>query len=182
MRISSFLSAALTTTFMCAIQIPTVLAQENLQMRELFGGKIRLLVPNNFELMPDAARKEKYPGKNAPANALVNRNGDTTTSIAFDHKNLPLEPEQVPELAAPMSQQIAGANKMNSHGVRKLNGVDVLVLDFDSAVPDGTLRNIMAMTSLEGRLLIVSFNCMISRDPGCEKQGEKIIGSLVIAR
>ena len=62
-----------------------------------------------------------------------------------------------------MRQQFASA-KLNSTGMRSINGHDFLVIDVDVPLPDGTNHNHMAITSFEGRMLIISYNCMPSRN------------------
>lgn len=152
-------------------------ADEQLQSRKLLEGKVTILVPSAFKLLSDVDKRVKYPGRNAPAYVLSSVDG--TVNIAFDVKQLPTKPEDLPKIEAPMRQQFAGA-KMNSSGIRKVNGNDLLVFDMDTPAADGTIRNLMVMTSLEGNLLVVSYNCLISRDPGCGALGNQLIGSIVL--
>jgi hypothetical protein len=161
-----------------ALSVATAFAGDDaLQPRKLLDGKVTMLVPAGFTVMADEQRKLKYPGPEAPA--LVLTDESTAVNIALDHKSLPIRPEELPELEATVRKQMEEA-KLNSSGLRKLNGREFAVFDLDSDAPDGTVRNIMAMTSLDGKLLIVSYNCMVSRDAGCGVLGTRLIESIEV--
>ena len=38
------------------------------------------------------------------------------------------------------------------------------------------------MTSLDGKLLVISYNCLISKDAGCDVVGRKIIESIKLTQ
>lgn len=153
------------------------MADESVAKQTLLNGRISMLVPTGFASLSDAAKREKYPGANAPANVLSNSDG--STNLAFDQKEVQFRPEDIVHLEAALRSQFVGA-KINSGGVRKLNGMDFLVFDVDTPAPDGTIRNIMAFTSLDNRLLAISYNCTVSRDKTCGELGHRIIDSIVV--
>jgi hypothetical protein len=72
---------------------------------------------------------------------------------------------------------MAGA-KINSAGVKTINGADFLVFDVTTPAPDGEIRNVMAFASLEGRMLAVSYNCSLARDANCGALGTRLIQSM----
>jgi hypothetical protein len=165
------------TTLLLAGFLAAATAADTLQPRDLLGGKVNLLVPSSLQPMSDAARLEKYPGKNAPAYVLTN--ADTTVNVAFDHKQIPFEPAQIVGLEEPMRQRMSSTAKLNSIGMKKINGADILVIDFDMALPDGgQVHNHMAMTSFEGRMLVISYNCLLNLDSKCAALGPGIIESI----
>jgi hypothetical protein len=151
---------------------------DQLQSRKLLDGKVTMLIPTGFGFLAESKKREKYPGANAPAHVLSNLDG--TVNIAFDHKRAAMKAEEVSKLEDPMRAQFSGL-KIHSGGVRKLNGVEFLVFDMETPAPDGNIRNVMAFTSLEGRLLVVSYNCQPSRDLECGALGNKLIDSIVLA-
>ena len=69
---------------------------------------------------------------------------------------------------------------MNSSGVRKLNGVEFVVFDVDSDAEDARIHNLIALTSLDDRMLLISYNCVISMDSRCGEIGPRIIESIVL--
>lgn len=152
-----------------------VAAGEKLVVRELLDGKVSMLLPADFTPLPEKYRKLKYPGAHAPT--VVMSDESTTVNVALDHKLERLETEHLKELEAEMRQRLKSA-RFNSAGLRKLSGREFLVMDFDTAARDGTIRNILAMTSLDHRLLGISYNCMVDRDPDCGKLGTRLIESI----
>jgi hypothetical protein len=156
---------------------PTAHAEESLASRNLMGGRLTMLVPTSFKLLTDAEKRVKYPGANAPADVLSS--ADTTANIAFDHKPLAFKPEEVPKLEPAVRAQLAGA-KVNSAGMRKLGSTDFLLFDADTPAPDGTIHNLLAFASVDDRLFVVSYNCLVSRDPACGELGKKLIDSIVV--
>jgi hypothetical protein len=168
--------AALVSAILLSVGIAR--AAEPLQSRVLLDGKVTMLVPQNLTFMSEADKRERYPGRNAPAYVLTNE--DWSVNLAFDHKQVPMKPTQVGELEKPMFQQLSGA-KINSSGVRKVNGIDFLVIDADMDMPDeARLHNLITVTSLEGRMLVISYNCLLNFDPACAGVGPRMMQSIVL--
>ena len=155
----------------------SAVAEEQLESRTLLDGKVTMLVPAGFAPMSDEYRQAKYPGGNAPAFVLTDES--TTVNIAMDHKPNAIAPEQIKLLEEPMRQQFASA-KINSAGMSTINGREFLVFDLEVELPDGPNHNHLALTSLEGRLLIVSFNCMPARLANCANLGNRVIESIQV--
>jgi hypothetical protein len=162
-------------TLALLILVGPVAAEEALEARSLLGGKVTVQLPGGFTVMSDEHRKIKYPGANAPSVVLTDES--TTVNLALDHKPLAIAPNQIKELEEPMRQQFASA-KLNFAGMRSINGQEFLVVDVDVPLPDGTNHNHLAFTSFEGRMLIISYNCMLSRDAQCGALGNRVIESI----
>ena len=161
-----------------ALALPA-LAQEKLGLRHLIDGRVTMLVPENFKPLEEKYRLLKYQGANPPTFVL----SDETTrfNLAAELRSVPLQPEELPELAKAMPSQLSHA-KFHAAGLRTLNGHEFAVFDMDTPAMDGTIRNIMAMTSLDGKLLVISYNCLISKDAGCDVVGRKIIESIKLTQ
>jgi hypothetical protein len=161
-----------------ALALPA-LAQEKLELRQLIDDRVTMLVPGNFMPLEEKYRLLKYPGAGAPNFVL----SDETTrfNLAAELKSAPMPPEALPELAKAIPAKLSQA-KFHSAGMRTLNGHEFAVFDMDTPAEDGTIRNIMAMTSLDGKLLVISYNCLISTDAGCDLIGRKIIESIKLTQ
>jgi hypothetical protein len=155
----------------------TAQAAESLASRNLMGGRLTMLVPTSFRLLTDAEKRAKYPGANAPASVLSS--ADTTVNIAFDHKPIAFKPEDISKLEQDVRAKLA-AGALNSAGRKKLGGTDFVVFGTDTDAPDGTISNLMAFASVDDRLFVVSYNCLVSRDPACGDLGKKLIDSIVV--
>ena len=172
MKITRLLLAVL-----CAAATLPAIADEKLESRTLLDGKITMLVPAGYAPLSDEYRQAKYPGGNAPAFVLTDES--TTVNIAMDHKPNAIAPEQIKLLEEPMRQQFASA-KINAAGMRAINGREFLVFDLDVELPDGPNHNLLAITSLECRMLIVSYNCMPARQANCADLGNRVIESVQV--
>lgn len=146
-----------------------------LETLALLNGRVTMSVPAGFAKMGDADRQVKYPGANAPSVVLTNSSGDV--NIALDRKPVAIRLEELKDLEPVIKKQMAGA-KINSSGIRKINGHDFLVIDMDTRAIDATIRNVMAMTSDGGRLLVISYNCPVSKDASCGVLGTQLIDSI----
>jgi hypothetical protein len=104
---------------------------------------------------------------------------DWLVNITFDLKKIPLKPQEVRENEKPMRQTFS-RSKINSSSVRKINGVEFVILNVDIAAGDATVHNLMAMTSLDDRMLLISYNCVLDVDPACGEIGPRIIESIVL--
>ncbi len=123
------------------------------QRRSLLDGRVSMLVPVDFKPMSKDLIGRKYPAGSAPNYVLTS--DDTTVNIAYDVKPLDVRPDQMNEVLASLRQQLT-YGKLQSSGVRKINGTEFAVMEFDVTVGDGNIRNVMAMSSLGGKLLAIS--------------------------
>jgi hypothetical protein len=153
-------------------------AADALQQKTLLDGKVTMLVPASFSKLSDEARRIKYPGTNAPSLVLSNFAGDV--NIALDHKSVELKPEQLKDLESGFRQQMAGAT-INASGIRTINGHQFVVFDMDTPAQDGTIHNLIAMTSHDGRMLVVSYNCSLTKDSACGALGTQLVGSIKLS-
>lgn len=167
---------ALLSILLCSA-LPPAHADAQLKPWVLLGGRVTMLVPQGMALMSDSDKAEKYTNPEPPAYVLSTE--DWLVNITFDLKKIPMKPAEVRENEQMLRQAFPGA-KINSSGVKKLNGADFVVVDLDADVPDGTVHMLVAMTSLENRMLLISYNCMLDVDPACGEIGPRLIESIVL--
>jgi hypothetical protein len=152
-------------------------ADDQLKPWVLLGGRVTMLVPQGMALMSESDKAEKYTNPEPPAYVLSTE--DWLVNITFDLKKIPLKPQEVRENEKPMRQTFS-RSKINSSSVRKINGVEFVILNVDIAAGDATVHNLMAMTSLDDRMLLISYNCVLDVDPACGEIGPRIIESIVL--
>jgi hypothetical protein len=152
-----------------------------LVVKPLIGGKVSILVPDSFKPMTPEQLLEKYTRPNPPS--LVYANEPANVSIAIDHTSFQVKADQLPEalsqMKAGMQQQIPNATWFRSE-LTKINGRNFALMELRTPSADGEVRNIMAATSLEDRLMIVSFNVTTALEAEWLPTGNKIIQSIVI--
>lgn len=142
-------------------------------------GKVALMAPADFTRMSPELLRVKYPTQRPPTEALSNARANV--SIAFNHTQQPLSPAQIREAHAVVERQMKGrfpTSRWNRSEVVRRNNQDVAVLDFWSPTADGEVRNIMVVSSVDGRAMIVSFNVTRELEGEWGAVGEQIMNSI----
>lgn len=152
-----------------------------LQVETLMDGKLSLLLPTNFAPLSAERLARKYPRQQPPQ--LAYSNPETTVNVAVAHTPHPVPPEQ---LAAAYSHPERGVKssvptaKWYQSRMTTINGRAFFLMEFQSPAADVAVRNIMVGTSLDGRLLIVSFNTTEPLEKEWMPVGRKIIQSIEV--
>jgi hypothetical protein len=123
--------------------------------------------------------RAKYPTQRPPTEVLAN--APAIITLAFNHTRQAMAPGQMREAHAALDQQIKASilrARWNRSEVVRRGGQDVAVLDFWSPTVDGEVRNIMVVSSVEGRAMIVSFNVTRELEGEWGAVGERIMNAI----
>jgi len=149
----------------------------------VLNGKVALLIPQEFGLMSEDMKQRKYPSQARPP--IVYTNAATTINVAINHTSGEMPEASMPVLRSyldgVLKNQYPTATWLRSEAVSR-NGRTLVFYDFRAPALDTTIRNIMVAASLEGRLLLVTFNCTIAEEEEWESLGKRIIDSIEIAK
>ena len=152
-----------------------------LQPQTVLKDKLSLLLPEGFTPMDDQMLKIKYPNQKAPSLVYSNENG--TVNIAINHTQDRLLPSQLAELHRKMDpairQQYPSATWQFS-GFQHHHGREWCQLEFQSPAIDTTIHNMMVATSVDNRMLLVSFNVTDELAADWLEPGREIIKSLQV--
>ena len=152
-----------------------------LERTQLLDNKIEMLLPEGFEPMERELVEQKYPGPKAPT--LVYSDDRGTVNIAVNHTKDRVSAVQLPFahifFVAVFKSQFPSA-KWFRNELTTINGREFFIFDVRTPARDTDVRNIIAGTSLDGRLLIVSFNVTKEREADWLPTGNKIIDSIQI--
>lgn len=152
-----------------------------LQSKTLLDGKLSLLMPADFKPLSPEMLALKYPRQQPPQ--LAYSNPETSVNVTVGHTPHAIAPEQ---LAAARSQVEAGVKsamptaKWYQSKMTSINGRAFFLMEFQSPAPDVNVRNIVAGTSLDGRLLLVSFNTVVPLEKEWMPVGTRIIQSIKV--
>lgn len=131
--------------------------------RNFFDEKLRMYIPNDFEDMPEAARKLKYPSENRPGIIKCNEDGSITFTLnVIDN---PLDEERVGELKDGMKMIIKKTNPANvfyEDGIIEVNSKNIGFFEFKSYAIDDALYNLMFFIEFEEKTLMGTFSCRYS--------------------
>ena len=163
--------------------VETTVAGVVLEPKEILDGKVKLLMPKEFSVMSADMLEVKYPDAQRPTLVFTNEKG--TVNLAFNHTKNKATAAAIPvfhrQTEAMMRRQIAAENWLASEMIT-LDELNWFRLDFRTPAVDTTIRNITLGTSLENRILLVSFNTTTAEEEAWLPIGQQMIQSLRISR
>lgn len=164
------------------IACPGLFAEEaTLEPRTLLNGKVTLLLPKEFKPMSEEMLKVKYPSERRPTLVFSNERGSVNLALNHTRNSLPAD-----RLAAfhkgmetTFKRLYPSAKWFRSERVN-LNGREFFVMEFRTPAIDTEVRNLMAGTSLDGRLLLFSFNVTKELEKEWLNAGTRMIESIKV--
>ena len=156
----------------------SVAAEPKLEERRFLDGKLLLLVPDDFQQMSDAMLRAKYPAERRPTTVLTNPEG--SVNVAVNHTQDALHPDRIREsheVIDRLFRTMYPSAKWNRSEVTSINGREFFILDLVTPGVDTEIRNVMSVTSLDERFLIITFNCTREREGEWGAIGRRIIES-----
>lgn len=143
------------------------------ERRDLFQGKMSIMLPDSFVDLPSNMAKFKYTSEQRPQ--VIKTSLDTTVNIGFTLLNQEIKEEQVGIL---LDQAKEALKRMNPALAFYKNGVeDGRVksgwFDFKSYALDSHVYNLMFIARVEGKMVHGIFNCPFEdalewRDAACQ--------------
>ena len=159
-----------------------VAAQVKLETKSFLDGKIQLTVPAEFKAMSDEMLARKYPNNNPKPN-LVLTNEDASVNLVISLLPQSLTQEQIElfkDFQIKMLKQRRPDTKWLEDGVKQIDGKKVGYFKFISEATDQTVFNYYFFTDLNGKILLLSFNCTEKLLPGWKDTAEVIVSSLKV--
>ncbi len=154
-------------------------AAMDLAERLLLDGRVAMLVPEDFELMGEEMMRLKYPSERRPTVVLTNPRGSVNVALNHTQDALPAaEIEQVHEFMDNMFRNVYPSASWNRSEVTSREGRQFFLLDLVTPAVDTKIRNMITGTSVDGRLLLVTFNCTQELEEEWAALGRKIIESI----
>lgn len=145
------------------------------------NNKVSLVVPAAFKPMSQEAISVKYLHSRRPTEVISD---DTHgVSIAFNHTQNPMEPEQLDEAQRVMSKvfhNLYPSAEWIREGLISQNGSKFLVFEMITPAMDTKIHNIMYGTSVDGRFLLVAFNTTVEQSEEWLPIGKKVMESIEV--
>jgi hypothetical protein len=152
-----------------------------LEKRSILKGKVEIILPKQFNLMPEEMLKLKYPTDRRPTIVYSNETG--TVNIAFNHTASKATQEQIEVYKNTFISTFKASYptaEWKSTGVKQINGKKVGFIELVTPAIDTKIYNFMFFTNFEGRLLLCSFNCTVEQQSAWVEAAQKISNSLTI--
>jgi hypothetical protein len=154
--------------------------QASLETRKLFDGKVELMVPPEFKPMTVEIMDKKYPGQQ-PDVVLTDDNTEVNI-VAIRTKQL-LQSSQIEAykdfMMASLKKSHPDAEWLDS-GVKTINGKRVGYFKMLSNAVDQKVFVYYFFTDMDGRALIMTFNCTEKLLPTWKDTADSIVSSLKV--
>lgn len=145
----------------------------------LDGYNYKLLAPSSFTTMSAEKIKEDYGETEAPD--LVMTNSDNTVNLALSKPENALTDDQIEEYLKVMKQVFEATEAKDiKTNLYEVNNHKVGEIEMVTDYTDEDIYNHMIFFSYDGKLAIVSFNCLDDMRDEWGKVGEEMIDSLII--
>jgi hypothetical protein len=124
----------------------------------------------------------KYPSAgHRPSEVYTNERG--TINVALNHTQNKATEANLPDVKKAMETQFNRAPfTFIKSELKEMNGSQFVILEFISPAVDTKIYNLMAIASLEGRLVMTTFNCTEAERKEWEPVGKKIISSITLKK
>lgn len=139
-----------------------------------------MLVPESFEEMSEEMRRLKYPSERRPPIVFTNYMGSVNIAVKPTEHRVA---EANMESARISLERGLKASYPDSEIISRpieLDGRLGFFFDFRVPVPDTTVRNWIVGVSVEGRLVMISFNVTRELEPEWMGVAERIVASIDI--
>jgi hypothetical protein len=150
-----------------------------LQPKAVVKNKLALLVPQGFTIMDEEMLSLKYPSERRPTEVYTNKDG--SINLAINHTKDRMPQSDISAFHKQMDgmfRNLYPSATWFESGVIGINGREWLTLNLRTPAIDTEIRNIMVGTSVEGRLLLVSFNVTKEQESQWLEPAKAIVQSL----
>ncbi|VYT68570.1 hypothetical protein [Metakosakonia massiliensis] len=122
----------------------------------ILDGQATMVLPEGYVRMPQELLEKKYPASQRPKEAWYVESENGKVSIAFSVTKNVMSEAQIQQFAGMMKNQMKAFSPSISDVT--VNGKKMSRLEITTPAADGKIFNVMQLSSLDGKLLISSFN------------------------
>jgi hypothetical protein len=150
----------------------------NLIRSRVLVGQASILLPSTFTPLTQEEIKLKYPGNNRPVEVYGNETGTITVGLSM--LDLEVPEKEFEEFAKVIVQEFRNAaNVSNWYGdkIQTINGMRILITEYESPLPDGTSYNLTCYASMHNKVVVYTFNCLQNQKSEWKAIGFRIVES-----
>ena len=140
-------------------------------------GPFAVKIPKDFELMSEENLKIKYPLENRPK--LVYTNDDFSINVAYSVQENSLSNDDISATIDSMNELYGKLFTVLESGVFVIEGRNIGYMKFITPAIDSNIYNHFLVMSIDGKLTLISFNCIEKYREEWEKVGDFILDSIV---
>jgi len=121
-------------------------------------GKFKMKIPKDFEVMSEEYLELKYPTDNRPK--LVYTNEDGSINFAFNLDSAYLDDEKLTDYVSTVESLFSKTGYSVNRMDYEANGIKFYTLTLKTPAIDSVIYNYMTIFSIDGHLMVISFNCI----------------------
>lgn len=126
---------------------------------QIADGKASIVLPEGYIKMSDELLAQKYPAANRPKEAWFVEKENGKVSLAFNMTQNAIKEAQLPEFSQIMKNNLATFSpKVSSVTINGNKMERIKMTTPDAADPNGGIYNVMQIASVDGKLMIATFN------------------------
>jgi len=161
------------------INIQEVISQNDYIENRILGDSFKISIPNTFSKMSEEEIRIKYPNNNV-GEAYSNEDGTVSLIATIIQESVP--EEELENFVSIFSENLQGSlgsygSTFENLGVKNINGQNIGLMEFINPSLDGDIQNAMALSIFDGRLVLYSFNYLISKEVWTKYRVREIIYS-----
>ncbi|MCQ6557404.1 hypothetical protein [Paenibacillus mendelii] len=158
---------------------PVKPVNDKLELKKVLDDKVGILIPKGFTVMSEEMAAVKYPSENRPT--LIYTNEEGSINVSFNHTETPISDNEIPDFTSQMKptfESMYPDAAWSKDEVVDINGNKVGVFELTTPAVDTKIYNLIFFTELDGKLLMVSFNCTESYVTEWQPLANEILNSL----
>lgn len=142
--------------------------------------KVEVLIPRTFKIMDEKMISVKYPLKQHSV-FQVYTDEDATVNIAFEHTLNKATLQDLPAIKQVFEQQFNQTQiDFRKSEIKQINGRDFIVIEMITPAMDTEVYNLLFVTSLDGKLLMGTFNCTVEKMKEWQPLAKQILSSVKV--
>ena len=167
-----------------SLSYKTNIKSEDIKSETKLLGDLYIVIPDELEEASEDKIKLKYPGAKRPDFVFGTEN--MQVNLCYSITKTPLKLSELNKYlettSAGIMQQI-GKESVSQSYMDTINTVPFAVIEFYSPTADeGRIYNLMFATSLNDKMVLISFNCLESLLPEWEQDVSEIFSSLKLEK
>lgn len=154
-------------------------ASDAAKRTQIADGKASIVLPVGYIKMSDELLAQKYPAANRPKEGWYVEKENGKVSLAFNLTQNSIKEAQLPEFSEVMKNNLAPFTpEVSSVTINGKKMQRITVTTPDAADPKGGIYNVMQFSSVDGKLMIATFNATADLKDQYSKAGIESLSSI----
>jgi hypothetical protein len=146
-------------------------------------GVVSLDIPQGFSRMSDEVAKQKYPMEKRAKSIFTNSEGNVDILVNYTQNKVPDNQEDLLRQALSNNmKKMHPTAKWHSNEIVEINGHKYALLELTTTAMDTDIHNVMLATTVNGRVLLISFNMAVELEDEWLDRAQKTVRTAKIIK